>query len=263
MSIENPQPAREAGIKSIEVGCRLLEALGAVKRPMTLGEAAQAGAMSTSKAHRYLVSFQRAALVQQDPHTRRYSLGPLAGRLGIAFGTQVDVRERLRKAQRVLRDRTGHTVILSTWTATGPVVIAVEDGSAAVVATMRVGSALPLVSSAAGRVFAAFMAWPVVRPFVVSELSRNLETSDVSRLSIAEIQFQNRLSHVRERGMEGCQGSMLRHINAIAAPFKTDRSELVGVMAIIGDADMLDVQPQAPNSMALRESALEFQMALG
>ena len=107
------------------------------------------------------------------------------------------------------------------------------------------------------------MAWPVVRPLALSELSRNLETSNIGRLSLAEIEFQNLLSQVRERGMESCEGSMLRHINAIAAPFKTERSELVGVMSVIGDAGMLDVEHQGFVAMALLKSALDFQMTPG
>ena len=257
-----PQP-REAGIKSIEVGCRLLEALACSKCSLTLNEAAQAAAMSTSKAHRYMVSFKRAGLVQQDEQTRRYFLGPLAARLGIALGGQVDMRERLRKMQRSLRDHTGHTVLLSTWTPSGPVVIATEDGSAAVIATMKVGSALPLTSSAAGRVFAAFMAWPIVRPLVTAELRRRLGTSEIGPLSLAEAEIQTALSQVRLRGIETSRGSMLRHINAIAAPFITQRSELIGVLSVIGDADTLDLDLRSPVSIALRQSALEFQITPG
>ncbi len=259
MNRQSLNAIREDGIKSIEVGCRLLEALAAAKRPLALSELARAGAMSTSKAHRYLTSFQRSSLVLQDEHTRRYALGSLASRLGAAMIGQANPREQMRDAQRALRDRIKHTVVMSTWTNAGPVVYATEDGLSALVATMRAGSPLPLVSTAAGRVFSAFMPWPTIRPLAMAELSLTVTSEEGAAIHLAEVEFEHLLAKVRTRGLESCRGSMLRRINAVAAPFLNTQSELIGVMAIIGDADQLDVTEGAPAALALREMSLQFQ----
>ncbi|HEY9461075.1 MAG TPA: helix-turn-helix domain-containing protein, partial [Paralcaligenes sp.] len=154
-------PVAEAGIKSIEVGCRLLDALANIRHPINLGELALLSKMSPSKAHRYLVSFQRTKLVQHDAQTHRYALGELALKLGYSAAAQANTFRQLQRVQVALRDKTTHTVLLSVWTDGGPVVMGVEDGLSPVVATMKPGATLPLMSSAAGRVFAASMPWRI------------------------------------------------------------------------------------------------------
>ena len=71
------------GIQSIEVGGALLAALEAHGAPMMLRDLAAAAGMSPAKAHPYLVSFGKLGLVEQDPLTGRYKLGPFALRLGL------------------------------------------------------------------------------------------------------------------------------------------------------------------------------------
>ena len=71
MAIEPTKP--QQGIQSIEVGARLLRALAANGRSMMLRDLAQNAAMPAAKAHRYLVSFMRMGLVEQDANTGRYA----------------------------------------------------------------------------------------------------------------------------------------------------------------------------------------------
>jgi DNA-binding IclR family transcriptional regulator len=64
-----------AGIQSVEVGFALLDVLGQSAGPLMLRDLAAAAGMSAAKAHRYLVSFQRLALVVQDAAPRATTWG--------------------------------------------------------------------------------------------------------------------------------------------------------------------------------------------
>src|SRR5437773_8379093 len=77
-------PEDRRGIKSVEVAGRILDHLSRAQTPVALRELATAGGMSPGKVHRYLASFLASGLARQDPDTRRYALGPLAMRLGLA-----------------------------------------------------------------------------------------------------------------------------------------------------------------------------------
>ena len=55
------------GIQSLEHGARLLEALVKSRKAMPLKTLAAMAGMSASMAHRYLTSFIRTGLVEQDP----------------------------------------------------------------------------------------------------------------------------------------------------------------------------------------------------
>src|SRR5690606_930861 len=70
-------------IQSVETGFPLLAALVESARPMTLRDLAAAAGMTSAKAHPYLVSFVRVGLVQQDPATGQYDLGPFALQMGL------------------------------------------------------------------------------------------------------------------------------------------------------------------------------------
>src|ERR1700678_159990 len=74
----------QQGVQSVEVGARLLKAIGAASAPLMLKDLAAAARMPPAKAHRYLVSLGRAGLVQQNAGTGLYDLGPFAVDLGLS-----------------------------------------------------------------------------------------------------------------------------------------------------------------------------------
>jgi DNA-binding IclR family transcriptional regulator len=92
------------GIKAIEVAGQILDHLALAQTPVALRELAAAGRMSPGKIHRYLVSFLVTGLARQDPDTRRYALGPLAMRLGLAVINSLSVAAgRHRAPARIAR----------------------------------------------------------------------------------------------------------------------------------------------------------------
>ena len=71
------------GVQSLEIGMGILRAMVNGQRSMMLKEIAAGADMPASKAHRYLVSLIRAGLVEQDPASSRYDLGPFALNIGL------------------------------------------------------------------------------------------------------------------------------------------------------------------------------------
>ena len=81
------------GVQSLEVGMGILKAMVFGKRSMMLKDIAAAADMPPSKAHRYLVSLIRSGLVEQDPLTSRYNLGPFALNIGLVAIVQDDMKK--------------------------------------------------------------------------------------------------------------------------------------------------------------------------
>ena len=116
----SPAPKERRGIQSIEVGMRLLLALGQHGRPMALKDLSSAAHMPTGKAHPYLVSFAKVGFVVQDAATGYYWLGPTAIQLGLVSLQMLSpVREATPDAER-LAETTGHSVALIAWGNQGP-----------------------------------------------------------------------------------------------------------------------------------------------
>src|SRR5215831_13087851 len=93
------------GIKAVEVAGQILDHMARAQAPAALRELAAAGRMSPGKVHRYLASFVASGLARQDPDTRRYALGPLAMRLGLAALNSYQPLRDAIALQRELRDR--------------------------------------------------------------------------------------------------------------------------------------------------------------
>ncbi|MBN9205744.1 IclR family transcriptional regulator [Methylibium petroleiphilum] len=160
-----------AGIQSVEVGYAVLDALASAPDAMMLRDLAAACAMSAAKAHRYLVSFQRVGLVAQDPATSRYDLGPTARRLGLASLARLDGLAAGRAAAARLCEAIGHTTALAVWSERGPIIVHCETPSCQPLTIgLRLGSVMPLSSSATGRCFAAWLPREQIAAVLTREL---------------------------------------------------------------------------------------------
>jgi DNA-binding IclR family transcriptional regulator len=145
------------GIQSIEVGSRVLLALARHDGPSMLSEVAKGSGMHPSKVHRYLVSLVRVGLASQDVNTGLYDLGPATRYLGIEALRRPDAVSIASAYATRLRDTTGHAVNVGIWSETGPLIVRWDSGSHVLPIAMRVGSILPLLDSAIGYVFLAYL----------------------------------------------------------------------------------------------------------
>src|SRR3954464_1296395 len=160
-----------AGTQSVEGGFALLDVLGRAAGPLMLRDLAAAAGMSAAKAHRYLVSFQRLQLVVQDAGTR-YDLGPASLKLGLASLSRLDAVKLARARVGSLMERIGHTLALAVWGNHGPTIVHWEESPSAVTGNRRFGDVLPLLSSAAGRCFAAHAPKEAIAAMLKEEMSR-------------------------------------------------------------------------------------------
>ena len=118
--------------------------------------------MHPGKAHRYLVSLTRSELVAQDQASGHYGIGAASITLGLAGLRSVNVVRTATALLPTLRDEINETVLLAMWSPQGPVVFALEESSRPVTMNVRVGSILPLLSTATDKVFASLLPYDTV-----------------------------------------------------------------------------------------------------
>lgn len=213
-----------AGIKSIEVGTRVLQAL--IDEPqLSVTALAETTRMTPGKVHRYLASFIRCGLVTQDPATRLYALGPMAFQLGIAAIARSDDLTRATSLQKEIRDAVDETVVLSVWGSTGPTIIRVEESAQPVMMTMKLGGHLPLLGTAAGLVYAAYMPAVATRPFIRKEI-QHFNAG-------AKEPLETLLDRIRQTGLSIKTGHLQPGVGAIAAPLLDLHGSLFAVVAMV------------------------------
>lgn len=251
-----------AGIQSVEVGFGLLEALGRAAGPQMLRDLAAAAGMSAAKAHRYLVSFQRLQLVVQDPTSTRYDLGPAALKLGLASLSRLDAVKLGRVRANVLMEQIGHTVALAVWGNHGPTIVHWEESPQAVTVNLRLGDVMPLLSSATGRCFAAYVSKDAIAPLLREELARAQKQgrADVPATMTA---VRTMLDEVRARGASRVVDVLLPGIVGFCAPvFDADGHIALGIVAL-GPTGTFDPAWDGEVHTPLRQAAQQLSRDLG
>ena len=260
------RPKERAGIQSVEVGFQLLQALARSSGPLMLRDLAAAAGMSAAKAHRYLVSFQRLELVAQDSANTRYDLGPAALKLGLASLSRLDAVRMARERAGPLVERLGHTVALAVWGNQGPTIVHWEESPQAVTVNLRLGDVMPLLSSATGRCFAAWMSREAMTPLLREELARTQKLPRLqpdSDLPRTLAQVRSLLDGVRERGIARVLDTLLPGVAGFCAPvFDADGHLVLGIVAL-GSVASFDPDWDGAVASLLREAACRLSADLG
>ena len=245
------------GIQSVEIAARILRALAEGGGALALRDLAAATGMHRGKVHRYLISLARAGLVTREAEFGTYGIGPLAISAGLTGLGRLNPVRLAYEALPALRDRIGETVVLAVWGERGATVIALEDSARPVTLNVRVGSILPLRTSATGRVFAAHLPASVLRPVLAAEAKRG-EARATSPGATARI-----LAEVRRNGLAAVEGTLIPGLNALAAPVFDQRGALALVVGAVGRRETLAARPRGPAAAALKEAAALLSRQLG
>ena len=243
------------GIKSVEVAGRMLDHLARAHAPVALRELAAASAMSPGKVHRYLASFVASGLARQDPDTRLYALGPLAMRLGLAALSSYQPLRDAMALQHELRDRLDETMVLSVWGTQGPTIVHIAESSQPIIMTMRVGAVLPILQTASGLAFAAFLPRHFTEPLIRTAL----KAKDDSNLFARDFAAIDRLIvEVRQQGYAFNEGHLMPGVSAAAFPLIDRTTTLVAVLAVMGRHERLTQRKGAEMIAYLKKATRTF-----
>jgi len=251
-----------AGIQSVEVGFALLEVLSKAPGALMLRDLAAAAGMSAAKAHRYLVSFQRLQLVVQDAGSTRYDLGPAALKLGLASLSRLDAVKLARERIAGLMEQIGHTLALAVWGNHGPTIVHWEESPQAVTVNLRLGDVMPLLSSATGRCFAAYLSKDAIAPMLKDEIAKaQKQRRRDMPASLAEARAL--LDEVRRRGAARVVDTLLPSIVGFCAPvFDSDGHIALGMVAL-GPLETFDPEWDGAIDQPLRAAANQLSSDLG
>ncbi|WJF90079.1 IclR family transcriptional regulator [Paraburkholderia bonniea] len=252
-----------SGIQSIEVGFRLLEVLTHEPRAMMLRDLAQRAQMSPAKAHRYLVSFARLGVVTQDSLSGRYELGGFALQLGLARLARVDGVKLAREALARLHAQLDLTTGIAVWGNQGPTVVHWLESSYPAKASLKLGDVMPLLGSATGLLFAAYLPRSKTAPMLERELAYLRQASPTKGRPKTAEDIEPLLAEVRAHGAARVEGMLLPNINAFCLPvFDATGSLALGLIAL-GREGVFDIRWDGEAGAALRECARQLSYELG
>jgi len=255
MSVATMAAENRRGIKSVEVAGQILDHLARAQTAVPLRELAVAGRMSPGKVHRYLASFLTTGLARQDPDTRQYALGPLAMRLGLAaLNSYQPLRESIALAHEI-RNHLDETMVLSVWGTHGPTIVHVAESSQPIIMTMRVGAVLPILQTASGLAFAAFLP----RHFTRRLIKATFKAKDRVDLLAYDFATVDRLvMQVRKQGYAFNEGHLMPGVSAAAFPLMDRTTTLVAILAVMGRHERVNPRDGAGMISYLKKATEKF-----
>ena len=244
---------QKGGVNSVEVAGHLLRAISEAAGPARLVDIARATGMPTAKAHRYIVSLIRAGLVERDPNSGHYDLGPLSLRAGIVALSRSDALKRAERVLHTIVERTGETAAAAIWGSHGPTLVRLVEARHESATSVPLGHVCALTFSAVGLVYCAFSDADQMAPILLRELAQN---RTVGRLGAptSNIELERRLVGVRSTGLatvkEGDGG-----LSAVSAPVFDSNKRLRLALTVFGRSGRLDISQSGPVVALIKEVA--------
>jgi len=236
-----------AGIQSVEIALRVLEALISLDGPAMLGAIATKAEVAPNQLHRYLVTFVRSGLAVQID-SGAYDLGPKLRRYGIAAIQRMDPYQIVADRVRALRDDTDLTVFLAVWTDGRATILRWDAGSHHISISFRLGSTLPLTHSATGRLFAALLPSSMTAHAIEGESGKAGD-------------LEKQLDTIRKEQLSWSSSEILPGVDAYAVPVHDHQGDVFAAMTMLIPRPHIG-EPQRFVAL-LRDAAESTSRALG
>lgn len=254
----------QGGIQSLEIGLAVLDVLVEYNEPMMLKDIAHALEMHPAKAHRYLVSLIRKNYARKLDDGR-YGLGARVKTLGYTSLDQNNLLQRLSTAATEIKDTLKCGVQISKWFNEGPIIIQSFEPDSPISIITRIGSRMPLSSSATGKLFASYHPNATIKPLMLAEWQSCLkETTKKPATGFTDAEltakwqaFTELQTAVRRQGYATVTGDMLMGINAVSIPIlppqattapatisAADDRQLEYALTVIGTTEQLPLRTQ-------------------
>jgi DNA-binding IclR family transcriptional regulator len=253
-------PDRRGTIQSVDRAARILKALGAGTSRLGVTEIADRLSMAKGTVYGLLRTLEAQELVEQDPETGKYRLGPAMLQLGNAFLDNHELRGRSLLWADSLASRVGEAVRVGVLH--GHTVLIVHhvfrpDNS---VQILEVGASIPWHACALGKAIVAYLDEDERAALLADDLptltGRTLTDPDRLREGLAAI--------VREGVAFEDQEAIVGE-GEIAAPVFDHRGHPVGAVGVVGPVERLvgDGEAAATLSTAVRETARGLSRDMG
>ncbi|HEY3925766.1 MAG TPA: IclR family transcriptional regulator [Acidothermaceae bacterium] len=219
--------------QSLERGLQILAVFNELRPVLGIADIARAVELNKSTTYRYVATLARLDYLQQDPETKKYSLGPRVADLGFAAINSMEITRVAARPLQALADETGHTVSMAVLDGSDIVYVDRRRSARGVHLGMElnlhVGSRLPAYCTALGKVLLAYRDPATLRAL--------LDRTDLARRAPKTItgreQLTFALGRIRELGIGMNDEELAPGLRAIAAPVRARSGEVIAAVGVV------------------------------
>jgi DNA-binding IclR family transcriptional regulator len=240
-------PGRSTGIKSLDSGLQLLQALRE-RASLSVNEAAKLIGVAPSTAYRLLATLKARGFVVQDHATRRYRAGTEL--LDIAFGAlrNLDVRRMARPHLELLAQEVRETVNLIVLEHTVIRYVEVVESPERLRFSSRIGETRPAHCTAAGKVLLAALSRGQLDLLYPTEELIGLTPRSITH----KTELLEQLDLLSEGGYAVSVEESIEGLTAVAVPIHDPLGNVLAALAV-----------GAPSSRLVPDRVVEVARAAG
>jgi IclR family KDG regulon transcriptional repressor len=199
---------------SVKKAFAILSAISSSHQGLGVSELAKKLKMAKSTVHGMTSALEELGAVMRDPLTKKYKLGFALFEIGRSAYSQVDLQTSARPIMEELMEKNQTSVFLGILNWDHVSVLDIVESRQDLKITASVGTTIPMLAGAVGKVFLASMDDEQVRKMVNAKgLPRFTDNSIVD----TALYFQE-LKHVREIGFAVDDEEYIPGVRAVASP---------------------------------------------
>jgi len=252
------KPGTQTTVQSLDRALDILDQL-AGQTGMTLTEVATALDQSPATVYRVLATLEAREIVETDPQTQEWHIGPSAFRLGSAFLRRSGVAERSRPVMRALMEATGETSNLGIEKGGEVMFISQVETNESIRAFFPPGTLSPMHASGIGKALLSL--------FPEDRIDRFLRRRELIRFTDNTITtpdaLRDELRMIRAQGFSFDDEEKAAGMRCVAAPIVNFYGEPVAGISISGPTHRLPAHRIGEIGKLVQDAAAEVSAGLG
>ncbi len=256
-----PRSTKGDSAGTVQVLDRALDLLDllAAHSGLTLSEVAEKTGQSPSTVHRLLHSLGARGMVESDPATQAWTIGPATFRLGSAFMRRSGIVERARPILRGLMEHTGETANLGILNGDAVLFVSQVETQETIRAFFPPGTRSPLHCSGIGKALLAFGRAEILQDLIAGPgLTHFTDRTLTTPEALAED-----LARIRARGFSFDDEERTRGMRCIAAPVFDLTGEAIAGLSVSGPTHRIGLEHVKTLGAVVAAAAAELSATMG
>ena len=219
---------RKDQVTTLEKCVQIMMCIAENQKPMTLNELMRKSGLKKTTSHRLLQSLTSAGLLEKNPESKTYSLGPKLIYLGVTALGNLNLHKTALPIMTRLREETGETVNLSMLKGHEIVILERIQSNHLFNVNLSVGSRLPAHCTSQGKAMLAYLDDAEVDEIMsASNFDKKTATTIVSMTGL-----KAELRTIREKGYAVNNEELETGLAAVAAPVFNHAGEVVAAVNV-------------------------------
>jgi DNA-binding IclR family transcriptional regulator len=160
---------KKYGAPSVKKAFAILSAISSSRQGLGVSELAKNLKMAKSTVHGMTSALEELGAVMRDPLTKKYKLGFTLLEIGRSAYTQIDLQTSARPVMENLMEKTQTSVFLGILNWDHVTILDIVESSQDLKITAPVGTTIPMLAGAVGKVFLASMDQEQARKIIESK----------------------------------------------------------------------------------------------